>query len=61
MIGTECTGSCKSNYDLDHNGPFNITRFARHNISEILLKVALNTITLIPMILLQDITMFELS
>ena len=27
MIGTECTGSCKSNYDLDHNGPFNITRF----------------------------------
>ena len=60
VIGTECTGSCKSNY---HQGEvYNIMRYAtgrwfslgppvssinktdRNDITEILLKVALNTI-----------------
>jgi hypothetical protein len=43
VIGTDYTGSCKNQLplDQDHNGPF----FAFDDITEILVKVALNTIT----------------
>jgi hypothetical protein len=55
VIGSDCTGSCKSNYlmIMATTAPGKMRLFVSttnktdsHNIAEILLKVALNTITL---------------
>jgi hypothetical protein len=48
VIGTDCVGSCKSNYHTITTTTTHDNQTVRHDITEILLKVALNIITLTP-------------